>query len=97
MPSRNAVGIAPLVCGLLLVGQSLPELLDGASATLSTYALAAQAIGGSAAVVVGVGILREWESFGGERTEEETHSASVLLGVVAMLAFAVGVVAVVFV
>jgi hypothetical protein len=90
MPSKNAVGVAPLVCGTVLVGQSLASLSGALPTGVPLYALVAQLLGGGAAVVVGVGILRQWAAFGGEETDTEFPSAGVALVAVALFAFAVG-------
>ena len=90
MPSRNAIGVAPFVCGTVLVGQSLASLSATVPTGVPLYALIAQLLGGGAAILVGVGILRQWAAFGGEDTGAEFSSAGVALVAFALFAFVVG-------
>ena len=94
MPSKNALGIAPLVCGTVLLSGTLTRLGGGAAGTLSTVSLAAQLLGGGAAVVVGLGILVGWGSFGTGANDADGPTGTVLAGVAAV-ALALGLAGVV--
>lgn len=85
MPSKNAVGIAPLVTGIALAGPSLRRLL---ATGLSPWT-AVSFLGGCAAILVGIGVLLEWGDFGAEN-EEPARSATVVLAGIAVCSFAVG-------
>ncbi|SDM62682.1 hypothetical protein SAMN04487949_2311 [Halogranum gelatinilyticum] len=93
MPSKNALGIAPLVCGAVLLSGTMARLGGDPVGTVSSVALAAQFLGGVAAIVVGVGILSGWRSFGSDDTDASTETA---LATVTAVALALGVVGVVF-
>jgi hypothetical protein len=56
--STNAVGVAPLVTGLLLAGQSVGGLPSPESV--------AGMVGGGAAALVGLGLLAGWRDFEAE-------------------------------
>ncbi|MFC4358630.1 hypothetical protein ACFO0N_11830 [Halobium salinum] len=71
MSSRNAIGVAPLVTGLVLVSQSFGALTGGDS----TLWVVSSVVGGCAAALVGVGILFGWGEFdpeSGEADESES-------------------------
>jgi len=95
MESRNAVGIAPLVAGIALLGTSSGPALDalpsGVGSTADLAALAGAA-GSLAAVAVGAGVLLGWRSFAidGEPAADGAGSNALFLGIAAV-AFALGV------
>lgn len=87
MSSKKGIGIPPLIMGIMLAGQSLPQLLQNGLSLWTVSSL----IGGCAAVVVGLGILLEWREFSTETTEPHRSSTITLLGL-AVLSVAGGVI-----
>jgi hypothetical protein len=77
MASKKRVGIAPLIMGIMIAGQSLPQLLRSG---LSVWTVSS-VIGGFAAIFVGLGILLEWEGFGTDTNGSSRTSTLVLAGI----------------
>ncbi|WP_134671540.1 hypothetical protein [Halorussus marinus] len=95
MESRNAVGIAPLLTGLALLGTTGESALDALGTgvgSVADLAALAGAVGSLAAIAVGAGILLGWRSFGtdGDR-EPRRDGANARLVALAAVAFALGV------
>lgn len=86
MSSKNAVGLAPLVTGFLVVSQSFEQSVLSDPSLSSVAGL----IGGCAAVLVGVGILTGWRDFDTE-TKSSGQTAAVALAAVALVGFLGGV------
>lgn len=84
MPSRKAVGAAPLITGILLAFQSAVTMVQSGLSLWSVPGF----VGGCAAIVIGLGILLEWNTFEQDLTERNQSSAA-LLGLAAV-AFFVG-------
>ena len=76
MPSRNGIGIAPLIAGIVLAGRSLPRLFQNG---LSLWTVLS-AIGGCSAILVGLGVLLGWGEFGTETTESDRTVTLALTG-----------------
>jgi len=94
MTARNAVGIAPLLTGIALLGTSSGPALDalrsGVESTADLAALAG-AVGSLAAIAVGAGVLLGWRSFAIDGEPDADRDASnVLLFGIAAVAFALG-------
>jgi hypothetical protein len=87
MPSKKAVGIAPLVTGIILTSQSLGQLLESGFSLWTGISL----VGGLAAILVGAGILSRWRGFDTE-SKETTDLSGTLLSVIAVASFVVGAV-----
>ena len=85
MSSKKRIGIAPLIMGIMLAGQSLPQLLQNG---LSLWR-GSSVIGGCAAIFVGLGILLEWGEFSTETTESNRRTTLALTGL-AVLSFVGG-------
>ena len=85
MPSKKSVGIAPLVTGIGLTSQSLGHLLESG---FSPWA-GAGFVGGVAAILVGVGILRRWGDFDTQTAETIDRPAAILAGI-ALVSLVVG-------
>ena len=85
MSSKKGIGIAPLIMGIMLAGQSLPQLLQNG---LSLWT-GSSVVGGCAAIFVGLGILLEWDEFSTETTESNRRATLVLAGL-AVLSFVGG-------
>jgi len=85
MSSKKAIGIAPLVTGFGLAGQSGSELLQTGSSLWAAFGL----VGGCAAIFVGAGILLEWGDFSTQTTESNNPLALVWAGV-ALFSFVIG-------
>lgn len=85
MASKKAIGIAPLVTGVGLAGQSITELLQTGASLSAVSGL----IGGCAAIFVGAGILLEWRDFSTQTTESNTPIA-VVWGGLALFSFVIG-------
>jgi hypothetical protein len=86
MSSKKAVGVAPLVTGLLLAGQSFEQSVLRDPALWSIAGL----VGGCAAILVGVGILSGWREFEVE-TDTSNQNTSLALAGISVLCFAGGV------
>jgi hypothetical protein len=84
--SRKAVGVAPLVAGFLLAGQSFERSVLSNPSPGSIAGL----VGGCAAILVGIGILSGWREFGPE-TDTPARKASLALAGISLLCFAGGV------
>lgn len=84
MPSKKAVGAAPLITGILLAVESAGAIVQSGLSLWSVPGL----LGGCAAVVIGLRILLEWDTFDQEPTGSIRSSAA-LLGLAAV-AFFVG-------
>jgi hypothetical protein len=87
--SRNAVGIAPLVAGLSLLGASVGPALDALRSGVGSIAdLAALtgAVGSLAAIAVGAGVLLGWRPFAVESEPDAGRegSSALLLGIAAI-------------
>lgn len=92
MDNEAAIGIAPLITGLALLGTTDPGLLTVAPTTSWTsteflYSLTGT-IGGAAAVFVGCGILLGWKGF--EASEGSAGTANTAVVVAAVVAFCAG-------
>jgi len=83
MPSKETVGAAPLITGILLAFQSAGTIVQNGLSLWSVPGL----IGGCAAIVIGLGILLEWDTFKQGSIESNRPSVAVL-GVVAAAFFA---------
>lgn len=84
MPSRKSVGAAPLITGILLAFESANAIVQSGLSLWSVPGFG----GGCAAIVIGLGILLEWDMFDQESTGSN-RSSGVLLGLAAV-AFFVG-------
>ena len=83
MPPRKTVGAAPLLMGIVLASQSASTIVHSGPSLWSVPGL----VGGCAAIIVGLGVLREWDAFQQEPTESNRVSATTLgIAVVAFLA-----------
>lgn len=78
MPSKESVGAAPLITGIVLAFQSSQEIIIGGSSLWSVFGL----IGGCAAIVVGLDILSGWSSRTSEAGKLPYASNATLLGLV---------------
>ena len=76
MSSKNGIGIAPLITGIILAGQSLPQLFQNGPSLWTVLS----AIGGCSAIFVGLGILLEWREFSTETTESNQTVTLALTG-----------------
>lgn len=74
MPSEKTVGAAPLITGILLAFQSAGTIVQNGLSLWSVPGL----IGGCAAIVIGLGILFEWDTFKRETVESDRPSVAVL-------------------
>ncbi len=83
MPSQRTVGAAPLITGLLLAFQSAGTIVQSGRSPWSVLGL----VGGCAAIVVGLGTLRDWDAFERE-TVGSDRSAVAVLGFAAAAFFA---------
>jgi hypothetical protein len=82
--ATNAVGVAPLVTGLLLAGQSVGGLPSPASV--------AGVVGGGAAALVGLGLLAGWRDFDDEHDSSSAGlTLTLVLSTVALAGFVGGV------
>ena len=86
MTSGKTVGAAPVVTGILLAFQSAGTVVQDGFSLWAVSSL----VGGCAAILVGLGILLERETFEVEPTESNRPSVAVLG--FAAVAFFVGVV-----
>ncbi len=86
MSSRKAVGAAPLLTGIVLAFQSFRAIVQTGPSLWSASGL----VGGCAAVLVGLGILSEWDSFGTEPTDVGRSTRVALVGL-ALFSFVAGV------
>lgn len=80
MDDEAVVGIAPLVTGLSLLGTTNPSVLTATTNWTSTeflYTLTGT-VGGVAAVVVGIGILRGWNGFASAGGSSRTTNIAVV-------------------
>ncbi|WP_435098676.1 hypothetical protein [Halorubrum sp. N11] len=84
MPSKTAAGAAPLITGILLAFQSAGAIIESGLSLWSVPGF----VGGCAGIVIGLGILLEWNTLGQDPTEQKRASAA-LLGI-ATTAFFVG-------
>jgi len=95
MESRSAIGIAPLVTGIALLGTSSGPALDALGSGVGSAADAAAlagAVGSLAAIGVGAGVLLGWRSFGSDAAGDAGRDGSnALLVGIAAVAFALGV------
>jgi hypothetical protein len=87
MPSTKAVGIAPLVTGMVLTSQSLGQLLESGPSLWTGISL----VGGVAAILVGAGILSRWRGFEA-KSEGATDFSGTVLSVIALASFVIGAV-----
>jgi hypothetical protein len=85
MPSKKAVGIAPLVTGMVLTSQSLGQLLESGLSLWTGISL----VGGVAAILVGAGILSRWRGFEA-KSEGTTDFSGTVLSVTALASLAIG-------
>lgn len=84
MPSKKMVGAAPLITGILLAFESAGTIVQNGLSIWSVPGF----VGGCAAIVLGLGILLEWNTFE-QDPGGSNQSSAVLLGVAAV-AFFVG-------
>lgn len=84
MPSKKAAGAAPLITGILLAFQSAGAMTESGLSLWSVPGF----VGGCAGIVIGLGILLEWNTIGQYPTEQKRASAA-LFGIAA-IAFLVG-------
>jgi hypothetical protein len=84
MPSKELVGAAPLITGILLAFESATAIVQSGLSLSSVPGF----VGGCAAIAVGLGILLGWGSFDLDSTGENPSSAA-LFGLAAV-AFAAG-------
>lgn len=82
MPSRKAVGAAPLIMGIVLAFESADAIVQSGLSLWSVPGF----VGGCAAIVIGLGILLEWDAFDREPTGSNRSSAA-LLGLAAVAFF----------
>lgn len=85
---KRGVGIAPLICGLFLVGQTVGDVAAGDLWAVAGF------VGGCAAVAVGAGTLLGRGGFDPETDDGESPHATISLTALTALAvgsFAVGV------
>lgn len=90
MDDEAAIGIAPLVTGLSLLGTTDPGVLTATTNWTSAeflYSLTGT-VGGVAAVVVGIGILRGWNGFASVGGSSRTTNIAIV--VTAVVAFCAG-------
>lgn len=59
MPSRQTIGVAPLLTGMLLVSRLALAIIQSGLSFWSVSGF----VGGCAAIFVGLGILLEWDVF----------------------------------
>lgn len=85
MPSKKAVGAAPLLTGLLLASQSGQAIVQSGPSLWSVPSF----IGGCAAIAIGVGILLDRDTRSSEATDAAKSSRVALLGL-AVLSFVAG-------
>lgn len=74
MPSRKAVGVAPLITGLWLAFESAGEIVESGLSLWSVPGF----VGGCAAIMTGFGVLLEWDSFSQDPTAENRASMAFL-------------------
>jgi hypothetical protein len=84
MADKREIGIAPLIAGIVLAGQSLPLLLQTGPSLWTVSSV----IGGVSAIFVGVGVLLERGIFETETVESNQGSNLFVLGVAVCSAFA---------
>ena len=88
MSSKNGIGIAPLIFGIMLTGKFIHQFLhDPSLLTLPGI------LGGLAAISVGLGILLEWGEFG---TKTDESNREIRLALIAIIIVGVGGLALVF-
>ena len=85
MSSKKAVGVAPLVTGLLLASQSFNQSVLSYPSLSSVTGM----IGSLAAIFVGIGILSGRWGFDVE-TDSSSQTVSTVLVVIALVAFILG-------
>lgn len=78
MPSKESVGAAPLIIGIVLAVQSSQEIIIGEPSLWLVFSL----IGGCAAIFVGLNILLEWRARIAETGKTRDTSNVTLLGLV---------------
>jgi len=74
MPSKKTVGAAPLITGILLAFPSAGAIVQNGLSLWSVPGL----IGGCTAIVIGLGILFEWNTFKRDAVESNRPSVAVL-------------------
>jgi hypothetical protein len=74
MPSEKTIGAAPLIAGIVLASQSAQAIVQSGLSLWSVPAF----IGGCAAILIGLGILLDWDVFNQEPSESSQTSATVL-------------------
>ncbi|WP_139231153.1 hypothetical protein [Halostagnicola kamekurae] len=74
MPSKKTVGAAPLITGILLAFQSAGTIVQNGLSLWSVPGF----IGGCAAIVIGLGILLEWDTFKRDAVGRNRPSVAVL-------------------
>jgi hypothetical protein len=74
MPSKETVGAAPLITGILLAFQSAGAIVRDGVSLWSVPGL----VGGCAAIVIGLGILLERDTFERSATGNDRPSVAVL-------------------
>jgi hypothetical protein len=83
MPSRKTVGAAPLLTGILLAFESAGAIIKSGLSLWSVPGF----VGGCTAIVIGLGVLLEWDTFERGATGS-THSSAAILGLAAAAFFA---------
>jgi hypothetical protein len=85
MPSRHAIGLAPFVTGLALLGTTAPDVARSGL----TVPSAASLVGASAAVLLGAGILLGVGGLDPDRSDGAggSRGVGVAVGAVAVLGF----------
>lgn len=84
MPSKKAVSAAPLLTGSLLAFESAGAIVQNGLSLWSVLGV----VGGCAAIIIGFGILLEWDTF--ERDPTMSNQSSAALLAVATVAFLIG-------
>ncbi|QLD85667.1 hypothetical protein HWV23_07990 [Natronomonas halophila] len=84
MPSKKAVGAAPLLTGVLLAFESAGAVVQSGLSLWSVLGF----VGGCAAIGIGLGVLLEWDTF--EREPPTSNRVSAALLALAAVAFLVG-------
>lgn len=86
MDRKKGIAIAPLIFGIIFIGQSLRQLAETGFSMLPAIIL----ISGVSAVLVGVGIIFGWRDF---ETGEIESNYSVIIGLsfIGLCSFGVGV------
>ena len=90
MPSKKTVGAAPLITGILLAFQSAGAIVQNGLSLWSVPGF----IGGCAAIVIGLGILLELDTFK-RATVDNTRPSVAVLGFAVAAFFAGGAIAIV--